>query len=117
MRSPPPADGAAVLSAKRPDPFSQPRQVALYQDLSNGWTRVSTYWGKDDSTAHAGDVRISEPVAVTFKPLSSTEAIDNAVASLDAKEKQILADTEMALRRIREQKQSLLAITHQAGAK
>lgn len=99
------------------DPFAQSRSVALYQDLSNGWVRISTYWGeKNDPSAHCGDVRISEPVAVTFKPLSSKEAIDNAVASLDAQEKKILADTEMSLRRIREQKQNLLALTYQSEA-
>lgn len=99
------------------DPFAEPRQVALYQDMSHGWTRVSRFWGKDDSLNHSGDVRISEPLDVTFKPLSSNEAITNAVAVLDAQEKKLLADTEMSLRKIREQKQNLLALTHQTEAK
>ena len=105
------------MSTTKHDPFAEPRQVALYQELSSGWTRISTFYGeKDDASVHCGDVRISEPVTVTFKPLSNNEAISNAVAALDAQEKKLLADTEMALRKIREQKQNFLALTHEPEA-
>lgn len=98
------------------DPFAQPEKVALYRDLSGGWTHVSRFYGApgiDDANYHYDVVRISEPVEVQFTKLEDKEAIANAISMLDAKEKKILADSYVEVEKIRQQKQSLLALTHQ----
>lgn len=98
--------------------FESGYEVALYQSLvgASSYCFVATFYGDEDHKRHFEAVRISEPMLIRFQPLSSDQAIQNAVASLDAQEAQLRVDLEIAVTRIREQKASLLAITFQPEA-
>lgn len=95
-------------------PFQKSYTVALYQDIDYpGLTpHVSTYFGTDDATYHGGGVRISEPLAIKFVALSTDEAIQTAVATLNAAEKKAFAECNAKVAEIRAQKANLLALTH-----
>lgn len=99
---------------EKKNPCERTYTVALYQILGAGSVRIANYYGDaDDKVYHAGEARISEPLQVKFQPLSSEQAIQNAVASLDAQETKVRLECEEKILAIREQKASLLALTHQ----
>lgn len=95
-------------------PFEKSYHIALYQDLDypRQSPHVSTYFGTDDNKYHGGDVRISEPLSICFVALSTDEAIQTAVATLDAAEKKAFAECNAKVAEIRAQKANLLALTH-----
>lgn len=96
------------------NPLEQIHKVALYQSLKHGWGHVSTFYGEDDSQYHGEDyVRISEPYEVKFVALTSDEAIQNAVATLDAAERKIRLELQQRLDAIQERRKNLLSLTHQ----
>jgi hypothetical protein len=102
------------MDDQRKNPCDRTYEVAIYQVLGgSGHCRVANFYGKDDTVYHAGEVRISETLSLKFQPLSSNEAIQNAVASLDAQEIKLRLELEEKLKDIREQRASLLALTHQ----
>lgn len=101
------------MSAAR-DPF-RARQVALYQTLTSDLQILSEYYGADDKSYHSTWVRISEPVEVSLQKLSSEEAIQNAVAALDAEERRIRLELQDKLDALKAQRAILLALTHQAA--
>lgn len=89
-------------------PFDKPRRIALYQYVTGvDYVFISEYFGENDATHHgAGAVRISEPVEVSFIPISSPESLSHA---LDAEERRLLEDTESQLKRIRQKREHLKA--------
>ena len=92
-------------------PFDTPHYVALYQSIEYKWYSLLEH--HPDSPRYDSHVRISEPVEVRFTKLQNSEAIQEAVAALDAREKSIVEEFGQALAKLREQKASLLALTHE----
>lgn len=101
------------MNEKKENLLDQGYQVALYQSLKYGWAHVSTFYGEDDTNYHGEYVRISEPMEIRFKGLSSEEALRNAIAGLDAEEKNIRLELGKRIAEIQERRSSLLALTHQ----
>lgn len=98
------------------DPFAQPFKVALYKELTGGWTHVSSFYeGKDvnDANYHSGSVRISEPIAINFSPLSDEKVIESALQTIDAAELQLRNEFQQKLDELKEQRSRFLALTHQ----
>lgn len=98
------------------NPFDQPYKVALYKELTGGWTHVSHFYdgeNTEDANYHSGSVRISEPFAVPFQPLSDEKVIQSALKTLDVAEQDLLAEFEKKMDTLKEQRASFLALTHQ----
>lgn len=98
------------------DPFAQPYKIALYRQLSGGYTHVSSFYdgkGVDDANYHGDSVRVSEPLAAEFKPLSDPEVIESALKTLDAEEQRMLAEFQKKMDGLKEQRARFLALTHQ----
>jgi hypothetical protein len=107
--------------------IARPRKVALYASLTI--TEFYMLWevhytdvderydrlpdGQKREVPHDGYVRVSEPIDLNFKAVSSDEVVRNAVASLDEQERQAIADLNTKLAAIRGQKAQILALTHQ----
>lgn len=58
-------------------------------------------------------VRMTEPVEVTFTPLPDETIVAGRVSALDAEIQKVRAETEVKINRLIDEKQRLLAITHQ----
>lgn len=58
-------------------------------------------------------VRISEPVELSFSPISSDEIVAKAVESLNEEERKTIDELNRKIAAIREKKSQLLALTHQ----
>jgi hypothetical protein len=102
--------------AHEKDPFAQPYKVALYKELTGGWTHVSHFYegeGVDDATYHGDSVRISEPYAVPFRPLSDEKVVESALKTLAVAEKNLLDEFQQKLNTLKEQRSRFLALTHQ----
>jgi hypothetical protein len=95
------------------NPLDESYPLALYKSLTSGWVMASMYYGEDDTSYHHDMVRISETVDVRFRALQNAEVIRNAVAACDAAEQKAYRELNEKLTKIREQKQQLLALTHQ----
>ena len=95
------------------DPFAQPYKIALYKELSSGWTHVSHFYGEDDANYHGDSVRISQPVEVPFEPLSDEKVIEAALKTLDATEQNIRVEFQKKLDALNEQRNRFRALTHQ----
>ena len=85
------------------------REVALYQDK---WGFVSVTGNIDYIAKKSEYAILSEPVTVTFKPLPDEEVLASRVAMLDAEIKKVRAKLTVKVNDLEEQKQRLLAITH-----
>lgn len=96
------------------NPLDQPYPLALYRSMKYGSAITLQFFGEKDTHYHGGDmVRISEPVEVRFSALQNEEVIRNAIAACDTAEREARLDLEKRLAEIREQKNQLLALTHQ----
>jgi hypothetical protein len=58
-------------------------------------------------------VRATEPLEVTFTPLSDEVIVEGRVKSLDAEIEKTRAEMSLKINDLKDQKQRLLAITHQ----
>jgi hypothetical protein len=60
-----------------------------------------------------GYVRISEPIELSFSPISNDEIVAKAVESLNEEERKAIDELNRKIAAIREKKSQLLALTHQ----
>lgn len=91
--------------------FETPRQIILCQEIKYGYFCTMQWregWSMEDY------VQLSEPVPITFTPLTDDTVIQNAVAAYEAQEKAVLADCNRQVMEIREKKARLLSLTHQS---
>ena len=85
------------------------REVALYGDRWGG----NNVWFKTEYRDKDTDyIQLTEPVTVTFKPLPDRIVLAARVAMLDAQIKEVRAKLTVKVNGLEEQKQRLLAITH-----
>src|SRR5262249_48031630 len=103
------------------------RMVALYAHLTSDYCVLfEVGYSHFDETGRplpvgerrerpmTGYVRISEPVELSLRAITSDEMIQGAVAALDAEERKAIEQLNQTLANIRERKQQLLAITYQS---
>jgi len=98
------------------DPFAQPHKIALYKELTGGWTHVSAFYegdGVDDANYHGSSVRISEPISINFQPLSDEKVIEAVLKTIDATEKAERLEFQRKLDALEEQRSRFRALTHQ----
>ncbi len=98
------------------DPFALPIKVALYKELTGGWMHVSHFYdgeGVEDAHYHGSSVRISEPIAANFKPLTDEKVIESALAAIDATERKERVEFQRKLDALEEQRSRFRALTHQ----
>lgn len=109
------------------DAIAQPREVALYANLScdNWFTVFEVHYNDRDEHGQLlpngqrreqpweGRVRISEPVKIQFAAISNDTIVRNAVESLNEEERKVIAELNNKLADIRDRKNQLLALTHQ----
>lgn len=108
------------------DLASQPRRVALYAwtemegvfvsdvsyvDYDEHYNRLPE--GEERELTHASRIRLTDPIEVTFKPISNDEVVAKAVAMLDQQERIARGELEKKLSDIREKRSQLLALTLQ----
>jgi len=104
------------VSEEAQSPFEKPHAVALYKSLKYGWVSLFDYYGEKDVEFHSDSVRISEPVEVMFRPLENDAVIQGALKTLDEMERQARIELEKKLAEFRNQRASLMALTHQKEA-
>lgn len=68
--------------------------------------KIALYWSEY--------VRVSEPIEIRFRPLNSGEVMEQALATLNAEERKVLAELNQQLANIRDRKKQLLALTHES---
>ena len=83
--------------------------IALYQSKYNTISPSEADGWMEDNEDY---VRLTEPVTVTFKSLSDADVLAARVAMLDAQIKEVRARLTQKVNGLEEQKQRLLAITH-----
>lgn len=88
------------------------RKVALYES-KYGLLTVNDFedWIEEESADY---VRVSEPIKVTFVSLADEEVLNNQIKSIDAKIEHTRAELTRRINELTDQKNRLLAITHQA---
>lgn len=98
------------------DPFAQSYKIALYKELTGGWTHVSHFYdgkGVDDTNYHGNSVRISESCSINFQPLSDEKVIEAALKTIDATEREMRLEFQKKLDALEEQRSRFRALTHQ----
>ena len=112
---------------KLAEAMAQPHKVALYMclEIRDSFAVMEVRYvdydehysslpeGQKRESSYTSYVRVSEPLDVTLTPIARDEVVQNAVAALSEKERQLYAELEKKLSEIREHKQQLLALTHQ----
>lgn len=89
------------------------QSIALYIS-KHGYTIANQV---DDWIERSADyVRISEPVTVKFDPLADEEVLQGRVRSIDAQIEETRAELTRRIAELTDQKNRLLAITHQSEA-
>lgn len=88
------------------------RKVALYES-KYGLLTVNDFedWIEEESADY---VRVFEPIKVTFVSLADEEVLNNQIKSIDAKIEHTRAELTRRINELTDQKNRLLAITHQA---
>lgn len=99
----------------RDDPEPLTHSVAVYQDLKYGWFSVMHFNGDAarDARLHPGDVRISEPMELTFTRLNDEAVVASALETLSAMEQGARKELADKLVAIGMQRSQLLSLTHQ----
>ncbi|MGH8260334.1 MAG: hypothetical protein ACREUG_11650, partial [Steroidobacteraceae bacterium] len=78
---------------------------------------VLQFFGEKDMDYHSKCfVRVSEPFEVHFAPLAREEVVHGALATLDARERELRLQLEKKLVALRELRGRLLALTHASAA-
>lgn len=107
--------------------IAKPRSVALYMSLSGGgyvymsevhYVRHNEHWeplpeGEHREQPHDNAVRITEPVELQLAAIGQKEMVKNAVDSLNEQERKVYREMNAKLAEIKEQRNQLLALTHQ----
>lgn len=101
------------------------RPVALYQSISSDYffvdeVKYATHderyeplpEGEKRERVSKDYVRISEPVEIGFEALTDDSIVQKAVAALDEAERVAINELNAKIASIRQQKASLLALTH-----
>lgn len=103
------------------------REVAMYASMTMDdfvmvdWVRYVDYDehfqalppGQTREVPPTNYVRITQPVAVKFTPITNEEVVACAMASLNEQERKTIDELNQKLAAIREKKSQLLALTHQ----
>lgn len=86
------------------------QRVALYR-MKYGTLRVNAIedWIEDD----ADYIRVSDPVDVTFHPIPDDEILAARVSKIDREIETVRAELTRRVNELTDEKQRLLAITHQ----
>ena len=86
------------------------RKVAIY--ISKYYYQIvndcNESWEEDEEY-----VRATEPLEVTFKPLSDEVIVKGRVKSIDAEIEKTRAELNLKINDLKDQRQRLLAITHE----
>lgn len=92
------------------DPFAEPYQIALCQDIQHGWLTV---WEMTNGRVPSSYVRLSEPATVHFKKVGTEEGIQEALKAIDELERAARNELNRKLSDFADRRASLLALTHQ----
>lgn len=92
------------------DPFAEPYQIVLCQQIENGWFTV---WELRNGKAPSGYVRVSEPVTVRFQKVNQTEGVQEALNAINEMERAARIELGRKLSEFADRRASLLALTHQ----
>lgn len=106
---------------------AKPRKIALYSHIKHGfytawdiqYSKYDDHYnqlpdGQEREVPRSEYVRVSEPIEIRFRPLNSGEVMEQALATLNAEERKVLAELNQQLANIRERKKQLLALTHES---
>jgi hypothetical protein len=98
------------MNTETKDPFAEPYQIALCQQIQHGWLTV---WELINGKAPADYVRLSEPVTVHFQKVGTEEGIQEALKAIDEMERAARNELNRKLSDFADRRASLLALTHQ----
>lgn len=90
--------------------FDDPVSLAVFESTSYGYRCLYT----DEEAKTTDYAQISNWVTVTFQQKSQQEIVQSKVAAIDASIERKKQDLMQEISRLREEKQKLLAITHQS---
>jgi hypothetical protein len=116
------------MTNKFDEALSKERKIALYARLGEhswfavfevGYVKHDEHYqplpeGQLREVPTQGYARISEPISVNFEASDKETMVRNAIESLNAEELKIRNEMEERLAKLREQKNQLLALTHES---
>ena len=91
------------------------KKIVLMKNMKYGWDTVviiDSVADEDHYQNHSEQVMLSEFIEVDFPELDKKEVIDAQIGSIEKQESKVTADYHVTMAAFKDQKQKLLAISH-----